>query len=139
MVLEEGFGWYCVKRIRIPSAECGGTGGWPEGTSSGDRVLLKVNMLAAKDPSRGITTHPAVAAAVASLLRDRGCLVEIGDSPGGAVKGVARYWRKCGFQAAAELTGAELISFEPPAQGVWRSMAGSTMWPFRSLNATSAA
>lgn len=113
MVLEDGFGWYCVKRIRDSiSRMVEETGGWPEGTSSGDRVLLKVNMLAAKDPSRGITTHPAVAAAVASLLRDRGCLVEIGDSPGGAVKGVARYWRKCGFQAAAELTGSELISFE---------------------------
>jgi len=88
------------------------SGGWPEGASEGKRVLLKVNMLAAKDPSKAITTHPALVAAVAALLRDRGCIVDIGDSPGGAVKGVKRYWDRCGFSMAAELTGAGLVNFE---------------------------
>ncbi len=113
VVIEDGFNGYCVKTIResiIRMVE--ETGGWPDGTSRGDSVLLKVNMLAAKDPSRGITTHPAVVAAVASLLNERGCSVTIGDSPGGAVKGVQRYWNKCGFKAAADATGADLVSFE---------------------------
>jgi len=113
VVIEDGFSWYCVRRIRESvSRMVLETGGWPEGTSEGSRVLLKVNMLAAKDPSRGITTHPAVVAAVASLLKERGCAVEIGDSPGGAVRGVDRYWDICGFRKAADISGAVLVSFE---------------------------
>ncbi|MCK5785047.1 MAG: DUF362 domain-containing protein [Candidatus Sabulitectum sp.] len=113
VVIEDGFVFYCVRRLqRAIASMVEKAGGWPAGTSAGDRVLLKVNMLAAKHPSRGITTHPAVVAAVASLLRDRGCYVAIGDSPGGAVKGVERYWRNCGFQTAADVSGAEMVSFE---------------------------
>lgn len=113
VVIEDGFRGYCVKNLKTSiNRMVEETGGWPRGTSTGDLVLLKVNMLSAKHPSRGITTHPAVAAAVASLLMERGCGVEIGDSPGGAVKGVRRYWDKCGFQSAADVTGAKLISFE---------------------------
>ena len=113
VVVQDGFDSYCVKKLRTAIASMIETsGGWPHGTSTGNRVLLKVNMLAAKHPSRGITTHPAVVAAVASLLKDRGCEVSIGDSPGGAIKGVERYWKNCGFDTAAEVTGSELVSFE---------------------------
>ncbi len=113
VVIQDGFDFYCVRRLREAIASMVDTaGGWPAGTSTGDRVLLKVNMLAAKHPARGITTHPAVVAAVASLLKDRGCDVAIGDSPGGAIKGVERYWKNCGFTLAAEVTDSELVSFE---------------------------
>ncbi|MCD4708475.1 MAG: DUF362 domain-containing protein [Candidatus Sabulitectum sp.] len=113
VVIQDGFGFYCTEKLKESIASMvEDTGGWPRGTSTGNRVLLKVNMLAAKHPARGITTHPAVVAAVSSLLRDRGCEVFIGDSPGGAVKGVERYWRNCGFNTAAEITGARLVSFE---------------------------
>ncbi len=87
-------------------------GGWPESMGPGSRVLLKVNMLTAKPPQRAITTHPQVVAAMAGLLLDRGCRVAVGDSPGGAVKGVQRYWDKCGFSAVAEEMGLELVNFE---------------------------
>ncbi len=87
-------------------------GGWPDSAAPGARVLLKVNMLAAKSPERGITTHPDVVAAVGLLLRDRGCRVFVGDSPGGAVKGVERYWRNCGYLDMCRETGLELVNFE---------------------------
>ncbi len=87
-------------------------GGWPDGIRPGARVLLKVNMLAAKAPGRGITTHPEVVAAMAALLLERGCRVSVGDSPGGAVGGVERYWRNCGFESLREDPGVELVSFE---------------------------
>ncbi len=113
VVIQDGFKSYCVKKLRTAIASMvEKSGGWPEGTSKGNRVLLKVNMLAAKHPSRAITTHPSVVAAVVSLLQERGCEVAIGDSPGGAVKGVERYWKNCGFKTVAEITGAELVSFE---------------------------
>ncbi len=87
-------------------------GGWPDSAAPGARVLLKVNMLAAKSPERGITTHPDVVAAVGLLLRDRGCRVFVGASPGGAVKGVERYWRNCGYLDMCRETGLELVNFE---------------------------
>lgn len=88
------------------------TGGWPVRIRPGAGVLLKVNMLAAKAPERGITTHPAVVAAMAVLLKQRGCRVGVGDSPGGVVGGVERYWRNCGYEPLAADYGVELVSFE---------------------------
>jgi len=88
------------------------TGGWPEKAVRGARVLLKVNMLSAKAPERAITTHPEVVAAMTMLLHDRGCSVAVGDSPGGAVGGIERYWRNCGFDRLVENPGVELVSFE---------------------------
>lgn len=87
-------------------------GGWPESVVPGAKALLKVNMLSAKSPERAITTHPEVVAAVALLLNKEGCEVTIGDSPGGAVKGIERYWNNCGFSAIADELGIELVNFE---------------------------
>ncbi len=113
VVIQDGFKFYCVKQLKESiNSMIADIGGWPSGTSKGNKVLLKVNMLAAKHPSRAITTHPAIVAAVASLLIDRGCEVSIGDSPGGAIKGIERYWKNCGFKTAAEVTGANLVNFE---------------------------
>ena len=50
--------------------------------SSGDRVLLKPNMLSAKEPDLAVTTHPNVVRVVAELVREAGGIVLIGDSPG---------------------------------------------------------
>ena len=87
-------------------------GGWPQSVVPGAGVLLKVNMLSAKSPQRAITTHPEVVAAVAVLLQREGCRVAVGDSPGGAVKGVQRYWKNCGFSDVADELGIELVNFE---------------------------
>lgn len=87
-------------------------GGWPESVMPGARVLLKVNMLSAKSPEKAITTHPEVVAAMAVLLKQEGCVVTVGDSPGGAIKGVERYWNNCGFAAVADELGIELVNFE---------------------------
>ena len=87
-------------------------GGWPESVVPGARALLKVNMLSAKSPERAITTHPEVVAAMAVLLKREGCVVTIGDSPGGAIKGVERYWNNCGFTTVADELGIELVNFE---------------------------
>ena len=48
----------------------------------GERVLLKVNLLAPARPDRHLTTHPAVVAALARLVRDAGATAVIGDSMG---------------------------------------------------------
>ena len=76
------------------------------------KVLLKPNMLSAKDPARAITTHPAVVEAVAREVRRCGGVPFIGDSPGGAIRGVKLVWTNTGMEEMAERAGIELVNFE---------------------------
>jgi len=113
VVIRSGLTDYDRNAIRSLLDEMiGSLGGWPPGLCSGAKVLLKVNMLSAKKPEKAITTHPAVVAALADLLIEKGCSVGIGDSPGGAVRGVERYWEKCGYTPLKEDPGVTLVNFE---------------------------
>ncbi|MGM0501182.1 MAG: DUF362 domain-containing protein [Bacillota bacterium] len=74
------------------------------------KVLLKPNLLMAKEPEAAITTHPAVVQAVAELIIDLGAEVVIGDSPGGTFNKnrIKRLYRKTGMKKVAEKTEAKL-------------------------------
>jgi len=79
---------------------------------SGQRVLLKPNLLSAKDPERAITTHPNLVEAVAEEVRRVGAVPFIGDSPGGAIRGIKRVWANTGMEEMARRAGLELANFE---------------------------
>ena len=98
-----------VESVREALSLAGGMGSF---VAKGNRVLLKPNMLSAKEPERGITTHPAFVEAVTREVQAAGGKVFIGDSPAGAIKGVHRYWKNTGFLHVAERTGAELVNIE---------------------------
>ena len=49
----------------------------------GDRVVIKANLITFLKPDKAATTHPVLLSALTELLRDRGAVVVIGDSPGG--------------------------------------------------------
>jgi uncharacterized protein (DUF362 family)/Pyruvate/2-oxoacid:ferredoxin oxidoreductase delta subunit len=94
-------------------AEClGRIGGLDKFVNPGDNVALKVNLLCSAEPSRAVTTHPSLVAAVAKMVRRIGARPLIVDSPGG----VARYtesnlrelYEVTGMADAAEKGGAEL-------------------------------
>lgn len=87
-------------------------GGIERFVKAGQKVLLKPNMLSAKAPKRGITTHPLILEAMVKEVQSAGGEVWIGDSPSGALKGVKRCWENTGFLDVAERTGAKLINFE---------------------------
>ncbi|MFH2035343.1 MAG: DUF362 domain-containing protein [Candidatus Zixiibacteriota bacterium] len=91
-------------------------GGLDNFVKPGMRVLLKPNLISAKTPDRGITTHPELVAAVAREVKKIGAVPVIGDSPGGAKRGLERVWEKTGMRAIAERDGLELLNFE--ASGV---------------------
>ncbi len=77
-------------------------------------ILLKPNLLSRRDPERAVTTHPAVLESVIKAIRSRADSpsLQIGDSPGGALKRIKSYWEKSGFQDVSGRTGVPLISFD---------------------------
>jgi len=84
-------------------------GGMSAFIKCGDRVLLKPNMLAAKEPDLAVTTHPALVRVVVELVREAGGTALIGDSPG--IGTFLRVAEKCGISDAARESGATLIEF----------------------------
>lgn len=84
-------------------------GGMAAFVSPGQRVLVKPNMLAGKEPQRAVTTHPELVRAVIRLAQQAGGLVSVGDSPGvGSPRQVAE---RCGILAVIEETGATFAPF----------------------------
>jgi uncharacterized protein (DUF362 family)/Pyruvate/2-oxoacid:ferredoxin oxidoreductase delta subunit len=81
-------------------------GGMNTFVKSGDRVLIKPNLLKAKSPESAVTTHPEVVRAVIRLVRECGGRPMVGDSPGmGDLKKVAE---KAGILEVLIEEGAEL-------------------------------
>lgn len=78
----------------------------------GQRVLLKPNLLSARDPSRAVTTHPLLVEAAAHLVREAGGVPLVGDSPGGAIRGIQRVWDNTQMSGMARRAGLELVNFE---------------------------
>jgi uncharacterized protein (DUF362 family)/Pyruvate/2-oxoacid:ferredoxin oxidoreductase delta subunit len=91
---------------------------------NGERVLLKPNMLSAKEPDMAVTTHPALVQVVAELVIEAGGIALIGDSPG--FGGFLRVAEKTGINDAALRSGATLIEFkeaiELKGNGMFRSI-----------------
>jgi uncharacterized protein (DUF362 family)/Pyruvate/2-oxoacid:ferredoxin oxidoreductase delta subunit len=85
-------------------------GGLEQFIKSGQKVLLKVNLLMKKQPEAGVTTHPALVEAIVNQIQALGAKVIIADSPGGPftkswLKGI---YRETGMEEVANRTGAQL-------------------------------
>ena len=80
---------------------------------SGDRVLLKANILAARPPEDAVTTHPAVITAMCELVSDIGAIPIVGDGAGITHPGAtAEALKISGIEDAAQKCGAEIVNFE---------------------------
>lgn len=77
------------------------------------RVLVKPNLLAQNTARQCTTTHPAVVAAICTLLRDNGCAITIGDSSAFWQPGnTRRAFATSGIAKVASRFGAALVAFE---------------------------
>lgn len=87
-------------------------GGIKSFVNPGEKILLKVNLLIRRKPEKVTTTHPAIAQAMAELVREAGGIPIIGDSPGGYhfynQKTLESVYETCGMKDAAENSCAEL-------------------------------
>lgn len=89
-------------------------GGVGEFIKSGEKVLIKINLLSGRPPEKAVTTHPNLVEAVINLVKEAGGIPAIGDSPGERVTftGLARAYRIAGFEEVSQRTGVPLLSFE---------------------------
>lgn len=97
-------------------------GGIGKFVKKGDRVLLKVNMLAASAPAQAIVTHPMVVKAMVKQVQSVGGIPIIGDSPGGPFnrKSLESAYIRCGYRAVADETGA-VLNYDTDAKQVSNS------------------
>ena len=82
-----------------------------EGTFRNKKVVLKPNLVAAKEPSAAVTTHPAVVEAVTRYVCECGASdVMIAESPGGSYNApfLSRVYDATGMKALAESGGPRL-------------------------------
>ncbi|MBN1823247.1 MAG: DUF362 domain-containing protein [Endomicrobiales bacterium] len=87
-------------------------GGIGKFVKKGEKILVKPNLLSARQPERHVTTHPEIVRAIVRLIKEAGAVPRLGDSPGGAVKGVDRVWQETGMKELAIQENIELINFE---------------------------
>ena len=78
----------------------------------GQKVFLKFNLLQGSAPETCVTTNPEVVYAVAKILRDHGCEVLLGDSPGSGSRYTENNLRKAyavsGYDKIAKDLGVHL-------------------------------
>lgn len=90
-------------------------GGWDKYVAPGMKVLLKVNLIGPKGSETGAVTHCEFVRAIIRILKEKGCVVRIGDSSGGAIAGMAPTalsFEVSGLKKAALEEGAEIINFD---------------------------
>ena len=108
--------WFdCCRQYRaVEVAACLERGltalGLSDSIKTGDRVLLKPNLVTARAPEKAVTTHPEVVKGVAMVLRDCGARLFLGDSPG--FGSLERCLEKSGIGAVLGEMGITPVSFD---------------------------
>jgi len=94
----------------------------------GSKVLVKPNLLMAKEPEFGIDTHPEVVRAVVRLLKEINCQIYLGDGPsvwGTQAEDVDEVYEKSGMRRVCEEEGIALVKFD---KGRWRDKFPLAAW-----------
>lgn len=90
-------------------------GGWDQFIKPGNTVLLKVNLIGPKTSDSAAITHCEFVRAITRILKDKGCIVWIGDSSGGAIAGIAptaQGFKVSGLEQIAKEEGAIIKNFD---------------------------
>jgi uncharacterized protein (DUF362 family)/Pyruvate/2-oxoacid:ferredoxin oxidoreductase delta subunit len=89
-------------------------GGLKTSIHAGDRVLVKLNLLASRPPEDAVTTHPAVVKAIVEMLQDLGAIPMVGDSPGGrsSLSSYRALLERTGIRSVIDETGCDLADFD---------------------------
>lgn len=92
------------------------------------RVLVKPNLLMAKEPEFGITTHPEVVRAVIKILKEINCKIFVGDCPdvwGNQIENVDEVYLRSGIKKICGEESVELVKFDKRR---WHRKIPLTVW-----------
>ncbi|MFA5043263.1 MAG: DUF362 domain-containing protein [Kiritimatiellia bacterium] len=89
-------------------ADLGGMSAW---VRPGQTVLLKPNLLSARNPEQAVTTHPEVVRALIRMVKAAGGSPMVADS-GMSVIQIERVWEKTGFKAMCGEEAVPLVNLE---------------------------
>jgi len=92
------------------------------------KVLVKPNLLMAKEPEAGITTHPEVMRAVIKALKEINCRVFLGDGPcvwGNQAENLDEVYARSGMKRICQEEDIELVKFDKRR---WRGKFPLTTW-----------
>ncbi len=88
-------------------------GGLDNIITENSNVLIKPNLLSAKDPKEAVTTHPEFVRAIIRVLKERNCKISVGDSPSGyGSKLVDRVYDVTGMKDVCAQENVELVKFD---------------------------
>jgi uncharacterized protein (DUF362 family)/NAD-dependent dihydropyrimidine dehydrogenase PreA subunit len=110
------------KSVEASLAPLGGLGSV---VKKGDRVLIKLNLLASKPPEAAVTTNPALVRAVVRMVQELGAVPVVGDSPGGRSTGTSykALLKTTGIQQVIDETGCEPVRFDDESVEVYTESA----------------
>jgi uncharacterized protein (DUF362 family)/Pyruvate/2-oxoacid:ferredoxin oxidoreductase delta subunit len=92
------------------------------------KVLVKPNLLMAKEPEAGITTHPAVVRALIKILKTIDCQIFVGDGPsvwGNQIENVEEVYERTGIKQVCQEEAVSLVKFDKRR---WRGKFPLTTW-----------
>ena len=89
-------------------APLGGMGAF---VKPGQSVLIKPNLLTAREPEKAVTTHPEVVRAIIRLVREHGGIPSVADSPAN-VNRLEELWISTGFRAMCDQENVPLLNLE---------------------------
>jgi uncharacterized protein (DUF362 family)/NAD-dependent dihydropyrimidine dehydrogenase PreA subunit len=79
------------------------------------KVLVKPNLLMAREPEYGVDTHPEIVRSVVKILKEINCKIYLGDGPctwGNQAENVDRVYEKSGMQKICQEEEIELVKFD---------------------------
>ncbi len=79
--------------------------------ASGQKILVKPNILSTKDSNSPVNTHPLFVKTVVKILLEKGCDVWVGDGPGAGNKKILEVYEASGIKQAVEEAGGKLLIF----------------------------
>lgn len=86
-------------------------GGAGRFVKSGERIILKPNVLCSTDPEQCVITHPSLFQAAVTLFKEAGADILYGDSPAG-IQSSAQAMKRPGYAGIADKSGIELAEFD---------------------------
>ncbi|MDI6606573.1 MAG: DUF362 domain-containing protein, partial [Candidatus Omnitrophota bacterium] len=103
--------------LAVEEAVCGAIdslGGIEAFVRPASKVLVKPNLLMAKEPEYGVDTHPEVVRGVIRALKKIGCNIFVGDSPsvfGDEIENVAEVYARSGVKKICQEEEVNLVEF----------------------------